>query len=153
MRNQIQQIQKEVISWNGVTSSPHRFGGIEFRFGDAEIGHLHLGGTLDIPFPISVRKQLLEEGLVEPHHYVPNSGWVTFRAAADNVPRALWLLQLSYLRYALKATRKLEPSGGPRTDALLATLESLQASPALRQVFSEVVRLVPRDTEAKEQPA
>jgi Family of unknown function (DUF5519) len=149
MRNLIQQIQCQVTSWQGVTSSPHRFGGIEFRFGDAEIGHLHQGGTLDIPFPIPVRKQLLEEGLVEPHHYVPNSGWITFRATLDNVQRALWLLQLSYLRYQLKAKHKLEPVGGVQTEAFLALLDAMSLSPALRRVFLETVRLAQPETHAQ----
>lgn len=148
MRNLIRQIQKEVTSWPGVTSSPHRFGGIEFRLGDAEIGHLHLGGTLDIPYPLPVRNRLLEEGLVEPHHFVPNSGWITFRATTENVARALWLLKLSYLRYAVKVNRRIEPAGGARTNALLSELDALQPTQALHRLFLESVRLAQPETVA-----
>lgn len=142
MRDLIKDMQQEVTSWQGVTSSAHRFGGIEFRFGDAEIGHLHLGGTLDIPYPLPVRNQLLEEGLVEPHHFVPNSGWITFRANSENFERALWLLKLSYLRYAIKASRKTEPADGTRTNTLLASLDALRPSQALHRLFLESIRLV-----------
>ena len=34
-------IEREVGSWDGVTVSPHRYGGIEFRVGRRELGHLH----------------------------------------------------------------------------------------------------------------
>ena len=58
---------------------------------------------MDIPFPRSVRDALLDERLAEEHHWVPNSGWVTFRIRSqDKLEHALWLLRLSYLRYALK---------------------------------------------------
>jgi hypothetical protein len=87
----------------GVSASPHRFGGIEFNLGKAEIGHLHRGGVMDIPFPMNLRNQLLMEGLVTKHHWLPESGWVTFRVRSEaDIPRALWLLKLSYLRYVLK---------------------------------------------------
>ena len=39
----------------GRIDSPHRIGGREFRFKAAEIGHIHIGGTVDIPFSRSVR--------------------------------------------------------------------------------------------------
>jgi hypothetical protein len=62
-------------SWSDVTTYPHRFGGKEFHFKAAEIGHTHTGGIVDIPFPCLVRDSLLAEGLAEEHHRVPNSGW------------------------------------------------------------------------------
>ena len=34
---------------------------------------------------------------------VPNSGWITFRIRSEqDIAHALWLMRLSYLRYALK---------------------------------------------------
>ena|SRR5579864_3085843 len=94
---------REVMSWVGVTSHPHRFGGTEYRFGSAEIGHMHAGGTLDIPFPRRVRDTLLADGLAVEHRWVPNSGWTTFQVQRDSdIDHAIWLMRLSYLRYALK---------------------------------------------------
>ena len=59
---------QELSSWPDVTTHPHRFGGREFRFKAAEIGHIHTGGIVDIPFPRLVRDSLLAEGLAEEHH-------------------------------------------------------------------------------------
>lgn len=99
----LQKIESEVSPWPGVTVHAHRFGGREFRFGRAEIGHIHLGGTVDIPFPRPVRDALLEQGLAEEHRWVPNSGWVTFVARNEaDYTHAVWLMRLSYLRYALR---------------------------------------------------
>ncbi len=92
-----------VSAWYRVSIQPHRFGGTEFLFGAAEVGHIHANGTVDIPFPRRVHDLLLSEGLGERHRWVPNSGWITFRIRnPGDIDRALWLLRLSYLRYALK---------------------------------------------------
>jgi hypothetical protein len=111
MNHPLKQFQTEVSSWPQVSIHPHRFGGVEFRVGNAEAGHLHSDGTLDIPFPRPVHDALLEEGLAERHHWIPDSGWTTFhiRGQGDLV-RALWLMRLSYLRYVLK----IAPDPGKR---------------------------------------
>jgi len=96
-------LETEVSAWRDVSVHPHRFGGTEFQFADAEVGHVHTNGTVDIPFPRSVRDALLARGLAEEHRWVPNSGWITFRMRREeDLSHALWLMRLSYLRYALK---------------------------------------------------
>ena len=93
----------EISAWPHISEHPHRFGGKEFRFGSAEVGHVHRGGIIDIPFPRAVHDALLDEGLAEKHPWVPDSGWITFRVrSAEDVNHALWLMRLSYLRYVLK---------------------------------------------------
>jgi hypothetical protein len=100
---QMRKLEEQVAAWPHVSVHPHRFGGREFRFGDAELGHLHLGGTVDIPFPRAVRDALLAAGLAEEHRWVPNSGWTTYHVRSEgDLQHALWLMRLSYLRYALK---------------------------------------------------
>ena len=47
-------IEREVGSWEGVTVHPHRFGGVEFRLGRREIGHLHATWA-DLPFTTRIR--------------------------------------------------------------------------------------------------
>ena len=102
MKN-LEQLEQEVSSWAEISVHPHRFGGREFRFRAAEIGHIHKGGLVDIPFPRSVHDELLKNGLAEEHRWVPNSGWITFRITGKHdLDHALWLMRLSYLRYALK---------------------------------------------------
>jgi len=101
--NCFETLEQEVSGWSGVSVHPHRFGGKEFRFGSAEIGHIHPGVVVDIPFPRSVRDALLAGGLAEEHRWVPNSGWITFRIRSEeDFKHALWLMRLSYLRYSLK---------------------------------------------------
>ena len=97
-------LEDEVSSWVNISTHPHRFGGKEFRFGDAEVGHVHAGGIVDIPFPRVVHDALLARGLAEEQRWVPHSGWITFLARSEeDLRHALWLMRLSYLRYALKS--------------------------------------------------
>jgi Family of unknown function (DUF5519) len=104
MKLHLKKLEEEVSAWRNISVHPHRFGGMEFQFGDAEVGHIHTNGIVDIPFPRSIRDALLEDGLAEEHHWVPNSGWTTFRIRSEqDFDHALWLMRLSYLRYLLKA--------------------------------------------------
>lgn len=92
-----EKIVKEIAKWPGVTTHTHRFGGTEFRFGRRELGHVHGDYQADVPFPMNVRNQLVAEGRAEPHHVLPESGWITLRFRyANDVKRAIGLFQLSY---------------------------------------------------------
>lgn len=71
-------VSSEVMSWPGVTSQPHRFGGVEFDVNKRQMGHMHSGRFADLPFPMSVRNELVKSGTALPHHVLPHSGWVTF---------------------------------------------------------------------------
>jgi Family of unknown function (DUF5519) len=103
MMNHLKKLEDGVSAWPHISIHAHRFGGMEFRFQSAEVGHVHAGGIVDIPFPRPVRDALLADGLAEEHRWVPNSGWITFRIRSeDDLKQALWLMRLSYLRYALK---------------------------------------------------
>lgn len=103
--NHLKKLEAEVSAWPNVSVHPHRFGGREFLFGSAEVGHVHTGGIVDNPFPRSIHDALLDQGLAEEHHWVPDSGWITFRTRnEDDLKHALWLMKLSYLRYAVKAS-------------------------------------------------
>jgi hypothetical protein len=83
----------------GVTSSPHRFGGTEYRLDRREIGHVHHDSLVDIPFTKKIREELVSGGKAERHHILPDSGWVSvfLRLPAD-VDRAIELLRYSYSR-------------------------------------------------------
>jgi len=127
--NLLRKLEDEVSAWPCITVHPHRFGGKEFLFGSAEVGHVHTNGIVDIPFPRSIRDALLTDGLAAEHHWVPNSGWITFQMRGEeDLSHALWLVRLSYLRYALKAAtdprKLLEQESeqlhlGPRFQSLL----------------------------------
>src|SRR6266852_6226347 len=108
--NRLKMLEYEMSTWPDVSVNSHRVGGREFRFGSAEVGHVHAGGIVDIPFPRAVRDALLAEGLAEEHRWVPNSGWTTFHVRDEgDLQHALWLMRLSYLRYALKTAN--DPRG------------------------------------------
>ena len=87
-----------VGQWPGVSTHPHRFGGIEFRVGRRELGHLHRS-IADLPFPRQVRDELIATGRVRPHHVLPDSGWVTvpMRSASD-VTNVIELFRKNYER-------------------------------------------------------
>jgi hypothetical protein len=90
-------IDREVTSWNGVEGRPHRFGGREYRLGRREIGHVHGDHLVDVPLPRRERDRVVLEGRAEPHHILPESGWVSlFLRRDEDVARAIELLRLSY---------------------------------------------------------
>jgi hypothetical protein len=92
-----EQITQTVLTWEGVTAHPHRFGGTEYRLERREIGHIHGDYLVDIPFPKKVRAELVAAGRAEPHHILPQSGWISFylRQPAD-VERAIGLFRQSF---------------------------------------------------------
>ena len=103
--NNRKKLEVAISAWPQISIHPHRFGGMEFDFRDAGIGHVHTNGIVDIPFPRSIRDALLADSLAEEHHWVPNSGWITFQMRGEeDLSHALWLMRLSYLRYALKTS-------------------------------------------------
>jgi len=100
-----ERLREEVVSWPGISVHPHQFTAREYRFGKAEVGHVHFWGDVDIPFPRPLHDFLLGRHLAEQHRWVPDSGWTTFHIHGDSdVEHAVWLMRLSYLRYALKSS-------------------------------------------------
>ena len=125
----LKKIEEKVTGWPHISVHPHRFRGREFRFGNAELGHVHEGGVVDIPFPRPVRDWLLANGLAQEHHWVPDSGWTTFHVRnQEDLDHAIWLLRLSYLRYALKT------AGDPR-NLLDEESQSLHLHPSLKSLL------------------
>ena len=92
-------IEREVGAWEGVTVHDHRFGGIEFRLGRREIGHLHGERWADLPFHRGIRDMLVETGRAQPHHVLPNTGWVSKQIRSeDDAGEVIELFRLSYER-------------------------------------------------------
>ena len=104
-----EQIREAVVAWPGITAHPHRFGGTEYIYGERrEIGHTHGDQMVDIPFSTRIRAELVAAGRAEPHHILPETGWVSFylREAGD-VERAIELFRMSY-ELALKQKQTTE---------------------------------------------
>jgi len=52
-----------------------------------------------LPFPVPVRDRLVEAGRVEPHHVLPESGWVSVRIRGQHdVPAVIELFRMNYER-------------------------------------------------------
>jgi hypothetical protein len=78
MNKAAERIKQAVLAWEHTEAHPHRFGGTEYRIGKRELGHVHGNVLVDIPFPKRVRDELIASGEAEPHHILPDSGWVSF---------------------------------------------------------------------------
>jgi predicted DNA-binding protein (MmcQ/YjbR family) len=90
-------ITKAITAWEGVTVQPHRFGGVEYVIGKRELGHIHGDHLVDIPFPKKVRDEIVAAGRAQPHHILPETGWVSiYLHEADDVEKAIALLEESY---------------------------------------------------------
>ena len=139
--NLLKKIEDEVSSWPGVTVHAHRFGGREFRFGKAEVGHVHAGGTVDIPLPRPVHDALLSNGLAQEHRWGPIQAGLRFSPRSEeDCERALWLMRISYLRYALKEAA--DPRGFLERES-----QSLGLGPELNALLE---RFLPRETTSSE---
>lgn len=90
-------IQQAVLSWPQVEAQPHRFGGTEYRIGRRELGHIHGDYLVDIPFPKKVRDEIVAAGKAQPHHLLPDTGWISLylRTPAD-VDQAIELFRWSF---------------------------------------------------------
>ena len=85
-------IEREVGSWEGVTVHEHRFGGVEFRLGRRELGHLN-DSWADLPFTSRIREMLVETGRATPHRFGVK-GWVSHELDDEVIE----LFRLSYER-------------------------------------------------------
>ena len=107
IRGASKQIIDTLLEWEGMETHPHRFGGTEFRIGKREIGHIHGDSLVDIPFPSKIRDEIVAAGEAQPHHILPETGWVSFYLREDgDVERAIALLKRSY-EIALKQKSRL----------------------------------------------
>lgn len=103
-----EKVKMELMSWPGVTSQAHRFGGIEFRINGREMGHMHGGRFADLPFPMTIRNELVKDKRALPHHVLPNSGWVTFLIKEEaDITSLINLFHIQYER--LNGSRKPRP--------------------------------------------
>ena len=98
-----QVIIEEVSSWPGVEVGPHRFGGVEFRLGRRELGHLHGDRLADLPFTRAQRDELIAAGRVVRHRPLPDSGWASRHIHDDeDVRDVIALLRMQYDRAAAR---------------------------------------------------
>lgn len=89
-------IETAALQRSGSMLCVHRFGGVEFRLGNRELGHIHGNGLLDVCVGRKNRDALVALRRAEPHHVLPDSGWVSFWIQSPtDVAVALELLALA----------------------------------------------------------
>lgn len=92
-------LQAAISQWDDVVVAEHRFGGVEFQLNNVEIGHVHDSGLVDIPFTRTIREALVQSGLAELHHILPETGWISYYVGrTGSVEGAIDLMRLSYLQ-------------------------------------------------------
>ena len=93
----LETIKKELLSWSNVTAESHRFGGIEFRLNKREMGHIHGERVADLPIPMDVRNKLLNSGRVSTHHFLAQSGWISYWIKGEqDIPNVMELFKMRY---------------------------------------------------------
>lgn len=95
-----EQIIVEVSSWPGVKAGPGDRGGLAFRVGKREIGHLHGDYTAHFHFPERVWAGLREQGRITAHPFFPLSQGLAARDIEneDDVRDVIALMRLNYER-------------------------------------------------------
>ena len=86
-----------ILKLPGVSQSPHRFGGTEFRVEGLEFMHHHGPSFLDIRLAKNDQAIALKSGRAIPHRFAPQTGWVSFRIEKpEDLESAQKLIQLAY---------------------------------------------------------
>ena len=99
MEDNAARIERDVTAWDGVTARPHRFGGTVFVLGGHELGHLHGSRWADIRFHRGVGEMLVETGRAQPHHVLPETGWVSHQIrSTEDADEVVELFRLAYER-------------------------------------------------------
>ena len=94
-------IRDAVCSWPGVVATSHRFGGTEYRYGKKEMGHVHGDRLADLPVPRAIHDELIAAGRAQPHHLLPETGWISvWIEGPQDAERVIELFRLQYDRYA-----------------------------------------------------
>lgn len=102
-------LTEELLTWDGVTKHPHRFGGIEFQLNGKEIGHLHGNRLFDLLSPKSERDRWIEEGKARPHHMYPDSNWVSvYLNSEQDVAHAVEIARFKFERMQERQKNKME---------------------------------------------
>lgn len=92
-------IEETVLSWENVHLSPHKLGGRQFNYGKKEIGHMHGNGLVDIHLDRRTKTGLISKGVVENHHILKKSGWVSIYVKnSEDAVKVISVLKIAWLR-------------------------------------------------------
>ena len=106
MDSYILTIEREVLTWPGVTSEPGRFGAVAFRYGKREIGHIHRDRVADLPVTPEMRESILSKGRARPHR-AGVKGYISYPVEdQEDVSVVLEILGWNYDRAKAAAERR-----------------------------------------------
>ena len=102
------QFEREILSWPGVSKQTFAGGqgqggfrvppATMYRFGKKELGHIHVTGEADLPFPRKTHAELIAAGRAKPHG-AGFAGVVTYTIrSAEDVPAVVELFRMNYDR-------------------------------------------------------
>jgi hypothetical protein len=98
-------IDRELLSWPGVSRERGRFNSTAYMLGRREIGHIHGNGVADLPFPKAIYDELIAAGRAQPHH-VGARGYVSYHIdSPDDVRHAIALFRMNYDRATAVSSR------------------------------------------------
>ena len=99
-------IEREVLTWRGVTSEAGRFGATSFRYGKREIGHIHRDRIADLPVTSEMRESILARGRARPHR-AGVKGYISYPVEdREDVSAVLEILGWNYDRAKDAAERR-----------------------------------------------
>src|SRR5215204_1346472 len=99
-------VEREVLTWPGVSSEPGRFGATSFRYGKREIGHVHRDRIADLPVTREMREDILARGRARPHR-AGVKGYVSHPVEdEEDVSAVLEILGRNYERAKTAAGRR-----------------------------------------------
>lgn len=97
-RGLLEGLEREVLSWPGVSRDPDGAGVSIYRLGRRQIGHVHYDGVADVQFPKALHDGLISASRAQPHR----GGFPTVVSYAirtpEDVPGAVELFRISYER-------------------------------------------------------
>jgi hypothetical protein len=71
------------------------------------MGHVHGDRLVDMPLPRKLHDELIATGQAQPHHVLPDTGWVSvWLDGPDDAARVIELFRMQYDRYAAKAAKE-----------------------------------------------
>ena len=100
LKGDLKTVADAVASWPGVITSIHwsldhtRADGVDFYLGDAELGHLHLDGSVHLATDSALGKALVAERIARPFRY--QRGWVEQQVRQVGAEAAIALFRRNY---------------------------------------------------------
>lgn len=92
-----QTILAGILLLKGLKAEKHRLGATEIKFGTNIVARIHGDYMLDITFPRNIRDEIVSNRQANPHHFEPESGWVSIMLNnANDIERGLNLLKYCY---------------------------------------------------------